>query len=228
MPEPAVASDLYRAVVEATKAAGVLPCIKLKEKQDCVPLARAMYEGGARVVEVTMTTPGALDAIEAIASEFAGRLHVAAGTVLDAATARAVILRGGSLIVSPALRKSVIRLARRYGVPVYSGAFTATECLDAMEAGATMVKVFPAHVGGPKYMANLKMVYPGIELVPSGGISLENAGEYIRHGAVAVSGARTFLDPDKIATEGLSWVSRRVAAFVEAVRRAKETALPPP
>jgi 2-dehydro-3-deoxyphosphogluconate aldolase / (4S)-4-hydroxy-2-oxoglutarate aldolase len=216
------------AVVRETKATGVLPCIKLNEREDCIPYAQAMYDGGARVVEVTMTTPGALEAIESIATHFQGRLWVAAGTVLDPQTAREVILHGGSLIVSPALRKSVIRMAGRYGVPVYSGAFTATECLDAMEAGATMVKVFPAHVGGPKYMTNLKMVYPGLDLIPSGGVTLENAAQFIHCGACAISGARTFLDREAIAAEGLAWITRKVSAFIEAVRKAKESAPPLP
>lgn len=223
---PRIDRDLRMAVIDETKATGVLPCIKLKERRDCLPFARAMYDGGARVIEVTSTTPGALSAIEAIAAEFAGRMWVAAGTVLDPQTAREAILRGGSLIVSPALRKSVIRLAARYGVPVYSGAFTATECLDAMEAGAAMVKVFPAHVGGPKYMTNLKMVYPSLDLIPSGGVTLENAAEFIRCGACAVSGARTFLDPARVDAEGLGSIARQVAAFVAAVRKAKEN-LPP-
>jgi len=226
LPAPTIHRDLKLTVVEQTKATGVLPCIKLKERRDCLPFAQAMYDGGARVIEVTMTTPGALDAIEAIAAEFSGRMWVAAGTVLDPQTAREVILRGGSLIVSPALRKPVIRLAARYGVPVYSGAFTATECLDAMEAGAAMVKVFPAHVGGPKYMTNLKMVYPSLDLIPSGGVTLANAAEFIRCGACAVSGARTFLDPDRVDAEGLEPVTRQVAAFLAAVREAKQN-LPP-
>src|SRR5688572_20073394 len=116
-------------VIARTKETGVLPCIKLKNRQDCLPFAQAMYDGGARVIEVTMTTPGALDAIESIAGEFSGKLSVAAGTVLDAPTAREVILRGGSLIVSPCLRPGVIETANRYGAAVYAGAFTATECL---------------------------------------------------------------------------------------------------
>jgi 2-dehydro-3-deoxyphosphogluconate aldolase/(4S)-4-hydroxy-2-oxoglutarate aldolase len=218
--------SLRETVVRSTKESGVVPCIKLDAPADCLPFAEAMHAGGARVVEVTMTTPGALDAIERIAGAMAGKLHVAAGTVLDPQTAREVILRGGSLIVSPALRPKVIEMACRYGVPVYSGGFTATECLDAMEAGATMVKVFPAHVGGPKYMANLKMVYPGLGLIPSGGIHLETAAEYIRHGACAVSGARTFLDPAAVADHGPEWITRRVAAFIAAVREAKASMKP--
>jgi len=173
-----------------------------------------------------MTTPGALEAIEAISSEFKGRLWVGAGTVLDVASAREVILHGGSLIVNPAVIPEVIQLANRYGVPVYSGAFTATECLAAMQAGATMVKIFPAQLGGPKYMSNLKMVYPEVNLIPSGGVSLENAAEFIRCGACAVSGARTFMNHEKIAAEGMGWISRQVARYIEVIHEAKKD-LPP-
>ena len=145
---------LKEIVIEQTKAAGVLPCIKLKAKDDFLAYAQAMYDGGARVIEVTMTTPGALEAIEAISSTFRGRLWVAAGTVLDPTTAREVILHGGSVIVNPAVVPDVIDMANRYCVPVYSGAFTATEVLLAMRAGASMIKIFPAQLGGPKYMTN--------------------------------------------------------------------------
>ena len=120
---------LKETVIEQTKAAGILPCIKLKAKDDFLAYAQAMYDGGARVIEVTMTTPGALEAIEAISSTFRGRLWVAAGTVLDPTTAREVILHGGSVIVNPAVVPDVIDMANRYCVPVYSGAFTATEVL---------------------------------------------------------------------------------------------------
>ncbi len=217
---------LIELVVEQTKATGILPCIKLHEKKDLLAYARAMYEGGARVVEVTMTTPGALGGIEAIASEFKGKLWVAAGTVLDVATAREVILHGGSLIVSPVILPEIIQLAHQYGVPVYSGGFTATECLIAMRAGASMVKIFPAQLGGPKYMTNLRMVFPQVNLIPSGGISLENAAEFIRCGACAVSGARTFMDEEKIKSEGLGWLTRQVRTYIEIIKDAKKN-LPP-
>lgn len=209
-------------VIEATKSTGVLPCIKLHEKADFLTYAQAMHEGGARIIEITTTTPGALEAIETISSAMGDRLLVAAGTVLDPTTAREVILRGGSLIVSPAVSFEVIKMANRYCVPVYSGAFTATECLSAMEAGAAMIKIFPAQLGGPKYMTNLKMVFPNLDLIPSGGINAENAAEYIKCGACAVSGARTFMNLEKIRSEGLSWVKDQVSRFIEIVKVAKE------
>jgi 2-dehydro-3-deoxyphosphogluconate aldolase / (4S)-4-hydroxy-2-oxoglutarate aldolase len=209
-------------VIEQTKAAGILPCIKLKAKDNFLAYAQAMYDGGARVIEITMTTPGALEAIEAISAAFQDRLWVAAGTVLDPTTAREVILHGGSLIVNPAFIPDVIDMAHRYGVPVYSGAFTATEVFQAMRAGASMIKIFPAQLGGPKYMTNLRMVFPQVDLIPSGGINLDIAADFIRCGACAVSGARTFMDREKIAAEGIGWITGQVARFVEIIRKAKE------
>jgi len=204
-----------------TKTTGVLPAIKLKSDEDLIPFVRAMHAGGARVVEITMTTPGALRHFEAIAAEFQGEVLAAAGTVLDATTARLAILAGASVIVSPAVKPEVITTARRYGAACYSGAFTATECLAAMEAGADMVKIFPAALGGPKYMTNLKMVYPEVNLIPSGGISLENAAEFIRCGACAVSGARNFFDRELVNQQGLEWITEQVRKYIEIVAQAK-------
>jgi len=208
-------------VIEKTKESGILPVIKLKEKDDFLSYAQAMYDGGARVIEVTMTTPGVLEAIEAISHKFKDKLYVAAGTVLDPASAREVIMHGGSLIVNPCLIPDVIDLANRYNIPVYSGALTATECFNAIRSGASMVKIFPGELGGPKYITNIKMVFPEINIIPSGGINPENAGEFIKCGACAVSGARTFMDREKISEEGISWITKQVSKFIEIVNRAK-------
>lgn len=211
-----------------TKQTGVLPAMKLKAEEDVIPYVRAMAEGGARVVEITMTTPGALDAFRAIAAEFGGAVLTAAGTVLDEASARAAILAGVSVIVSPSVRPKVIKTARRYGVACYSGAFTATEVLEAMEAGADMVKIFPAALGGPAYMTNLKMVYPEVNLIPSGGISLDNAAQFIRCGACAISGARNFFDPAQVSRHGLDWVREQTARYIAIVAAARRDAPPLP
>lgn len=213
--------SLREVVVEHIKSTGILPCIKLPEPADWLAYAQAMHDGGARVIEVTLTTPGALEAIETISTTFQDRLWVAAGTVLDAASAREVILHGGSLIVSPVVLTDVIDLANRYQVPVFPGVFTPTECLTAMRAGATMLKVFPAQLGGPKYMTNLRMVFPQAQLIPSGGVSLENAADHIRAGACAVSGARMFMNQERIAVEGFNWLRHQVARFIDVVRTAK-------
>jgi len=213
--------NLKELIVYNTKQTGILPCIKLKEKDDFISYAQAMYDGGARVIEITTTTPGVIEAIESISSHFKDKLYVGAGTVLDTATAREVILHGGSLIVNPCVIPEVIDLANKYQVPTYSGAFTATECFKAMRAGTTMVKIFPGALGGPKYMTNLKMVYPNLDLIPSGGITPDNAAEFIRCGACAVSGARTFMNREMVAKEGIGWITKQVAKFIEVIKNAK-------
>ena len=214
--------SLKERFISYTKDTGILPCIKLHKKDDYIAYAQAMYDGGARVIEVTMTTPGVLEAIEAISGHFGDKLLVAAGTVLDPASAREVILHGGSIIVNPCVIDDVIDVANRYNVPVFSGAFTATEVFTAMRKGATMVKIFPGALGGPKYMTNLKMVFPEVNLIPSGGITPDNAAEFIKCGACAVSGARTFMDFEKIEREGLVSVTRQVKKFIDIIAEAKK------
>ncbi|WP_297289309.1 bifunctional 4-hydroxy-2-oxoglutarate aldolase/2-dehydro-3-deoxy-phosphogluconate aldolase [uncultured Flavonifractor sp.] len=209
-------------VIAQTKACGILPCIKLHEKSDFISYAQAMYDGGARILEVTMTTPGVLEAIEAISSHFGDKLLVAAGTVLDAASAREVLMHGGSCIVNPCVIPDVINVANRYNAPVYSGAFSATEVFQAMQAGASMVKIFPGALGGAKYMTNLRMVFPEVNLIPSGGINLDNAADFIRCGACAVSGARVFMDEAHIREEGLQWITQQVRRFVSVIADAKK------
>ena len=220
--------NLREKAIYWTKQTGVLPAIKIKTGEDLLPYIHAMHTGGARLVEITMTTPGALDHFKAISEEFKGEVLSAAGTVLDAATARAAILARASVIVSPALKPEVIATANRYGVACYCGAFTATECLAAMEAGADMVKIFPATLGGPEYMTNLKMVFPEINLIPSGGISRENAADFIRCGACAISGARNFFDYEMVKRNGVGWVTDQVAAYIEIVAQARQNAPPLP
>jgi 2-dehydro-3-deoxyphosphogluconate aldolase/(4S)-4-hydroxy-2-oxoglutarate aldolase len=220
--------NLRERAIYLTKATGVLPAIKLKTRDELLHYVQAMHAGGARLVEITMTTPGALQHFEAIAAEFGGEMLPAAGTVLDAATARMAILAGASVIVTPALRLEVIATARRYGAACYCGAFTASECLQAMEAGADMIKVFPAALGGPAYLTNLKMVFPEINLIPSGGVSLDNAADFIRSGACAISGARNFFDYGMVKQHGPGWVTDQVAAYIELVAQAKRSAPPLP
>jgi len=213
-------------VLSLTRSTGILPAIKLKERENLLPYVQAMYDGGARVVEITMTTPGVLEAFQAIRAKFGQKLYLGAGTVLDPATARAAIHAGAQLIVFPALIPEVIATAHRYGAACYSGAFTATECLAAMQAGADMIKVFPAALGGPRYMTHLCMVFPEINLIPSGGISLENASEYIECGACAISGSRNFLDRSMVEQHGLNWVTDRIAQYIAIVAKAKGSAHP--
>jgi 2-dehydro-3-deoxyphosphogluconate aldolase / (4S)-4-hydroxy-2-oxoglutarate aldolase len=171
-----------------------------------------------------MTTPGVLDAFRAISRRFGDSLYLAAGTVLTAPAAEAAVSAGARVLVSPALVPEVIAVARTYGVACYAGAFTATECLAAMRAGADMVKIFPAALGGPAYMTNLRMVFPEVNLIPSGGINPQTAAEYIRCGACAVSGARNFVDREMVQQQGLRWITEKTAQYIKIVASAKAEA----
>lgn len=207
--------------VYLTKSTGILPAMKLKQSTDMLPYAQAMYDGGARVIEITMTTPGVLENFRAISAAFGDKLYLAAGTTLDAASAVAAIQAGARILVSPAVVPEVIDVANRYRVACYAGAFTATEVFAVMRAGADMVKIFPAALGGPAYMTNLKMVYPEVNLIPSGGISLSTAPEFIRSGACAVSGMRNFFDSEQVALHGVSWITLQTRKYLELVAEAK-------
>jgi len=209
-------------VLEQTLNTGVVPCIKTNRPVDYLAYAQAMYDGGARVMEVTLTSYNALEAIKKISSHFGDRMAVAAGTVLNPQAVNDVIDNGGRLIVTPTMQPEVIKTAVKRGVPIYCGAFTATECQNALDAGATMIKIFPAKVGGPAYMTNLRMIIPNIKLIPSGGVSMDNAADYIRCGASAVSGARVFMDHEEIKKHGPEWITGRVSGFIERIKEARK------
>lgn len=214
--------------VYLTKLTGVLPAIKLKHSDDLLPVADAMLAGGIRVLEVTMTTPGVLEAFRAIKHAFGDRLHLASGTTLDASAAYAAVQAGVSILVSPAVVPAVIETAHRYQVACFIGAYTASEVLQVMTMGASMVKIFPASLAGPQYMTNLRMVYPDVNLIPSGGIGLDTAGEYIRCGACAISGARNFYDEQAVAEHGMAWVTEQARKYLALVAEARRTAYPLP
>ena len=137
-------------VLADIKATGVLPCIKLHQKEDWVKYAQAMYDGGARCVEITMTTPGVLEAVEAISTHFQGKMHVAVGTVLDACSAREAILHGADIIVNPCIVDDVTDVANRYQAALFCGAFTATEVFNAMRKGVYRSEDFPRRAGRPQ------------------------------------------------------------------------------
>ena len=221
--------NLRERAVLWTKETGVLPAMKLKrEVEDVVPYIEAMVEGGMKVVEITMTTPNALRHYEAIRDRFEDSVIIASGTTLDAASARLAILSGVGIIVSPMLKVELIETAHRYGAACYTGSFTATEVLTAIEAGADMVKIFPGALAGPKYMTNLKMVYPEVNLIPSGGVGLDNAADFIKCGACAISGARNFFDLEQVEKHGLKWITDQVKKYIDIVAEAKRNSPPLP
>ena len=200
---------------------GVVAVLRGVDPDDAVPVARAVVEGGVRAVEVTVDSPDALETIEAVADELGEVALVGAGTVLDAETARAAMLAGAEFVVSPSLHRDVIEVCNRYGAPVIPGIATPTEAVEAFEAGADAVKLFPASALGPEYLAALGGPLPQIPVVPTGGIDAENAGAFVEAGAVAVGAGSSIVDAEAVARGDYDEVTDRARALVEAVEAAR-------
>ncbi|MCS7216132.1 MAG: bifunctional 4-hydroxy-2-oxoglutarate aldolase/2-dehydro-3-deoxy-phosphogluconate aldolase [Candidatus Bipolaricaulota bacterium] len=207
---------------EEIKRTGAIGIIRIRTAEDLVRIAEALHAGGLLCIEITMNTPGALQAIEQ-ARERLPTVVLGAGTVLDGVTAREAVLAGAQFLVTPTVRLDVLEVAHRYGIPAIIGAMTPTEILTAWEAGATMVKVFPASVLGPRYLQEVRGPLPQIPLVPTGGITAENAAEFIRAGAVAVCAGSWLIDKQAIAEGRYEVLTERARRLVEAVRKARES-----
>ena len=199
---------------------GVIGVVRTESSTQLLQVAKAICKGGVCCVEITMTTPGALRAIEEASEKLTGVL-MGAGTVLDATTARQAILAGAKFLVTPTVELDVIETARRYGVVVIPGAMTPTEILTAWEAGADMVKVFPASVLGPSYLKAIRGPLPQIPLVPTGGVTADNAGEFIRAGAAMVCAGGWLVDKKAVAEGRYEVLTERAHLLVETVRKAR-------
>jgi len=199
----------------------VLGIIRVSQAEGLIRIAQALQDGGINCVEITMTTPGALRAIEETSEKLTGVI-MGAGTVLDATTARQAILAGAEFLVTPTVKLDVIEMAHRYGKVVIAGAMTPTEILTAWEAGADMVKVFPASVLGPSYLKAVRGPLPQIPLVPTGGITADNAGEFIRAGAAMVCAGGWLVDKEAVANERYEVLTERARQLVDAVSKARE------
>src|SRR6266571_5668649 len=197
---------------------GVIAVVRVSEPIRLGPAARALAAGGVGAVEVTLTTPGAIDAIADLASDkgLAGCV-IGAGTVLDESAARHVIDAGARFVVSPALVPAVIRACRDREVPCMPGAFTPTEILEAWRAGASLVKLFPAASLGPDFIRDVLAPLPFLRLVPSGGVTLENAAEWIRAGAAAVSVGGALLRAALLGHESAAELTARARLLVTQV-----------
>jgi len=200
---------------------GVVAIVRVGSAQEAVEVCGAIAKGGVKPIEVTMTVPGAIDAIKEFKSAAKGEVLVGAGTVLDPETARAVILAGAEFVVSPNLNLKVIEVCHRYGKVVIPGTLTPTEILTAWEAGADIVKVFPAGALGPRYLRDIKGPFPQIRLTPTGGVNLENTPDFIRAGAVAVSVGTSLVDRKALSERRYDIITENARKFVEAVRLAR-------
>lgn len=201
---------------------GLVPIVRAPSPEDAMRAAEAIVAGGIGIAEITMTVPGALKVMEAVADRYGDKVLLGAGTILDTETCRAVMLAGAEFIVTPALDVRVIEMARRYSKPIFPGALTPTEVLAAWQAGADMVKVFPCGpVGGPKYIKALKGPFPQIEMVPTGGVNLETAADFIKAGAAAVAVGGELVDVKALKEGKLDQITETAKKFVEAVRAAR-------
>ncbi|ELZ59361.1 MULTISPECIES: bifunctional 4-hydroxy-2-oxoglutarate aldolase/2-dehydro-3-deoxy-phosphogluconate aldolase [Halorubrum] len=200
---------------------GVVAILRGVARDDAVAVADAVVDAGVTALEVTADTPNAMSSIEAI-SERVDDALVGAGTVLDPETARAAQLAGAEFLVTPTVNADVIETANRYGTPIAAGAYTPTEALEAYQAGADAVKVFPAKTGGPEHVAAIGGPLPQIPLVPTGGVGPENAGEYVRAGAVAVGVGSSIVDGEAIADGAFDEIRSNARAVVEAVSTARD------
>ncbi|PYT13208.1 MAG: 2-dehydro-3-deoxyphosphogluconate aldolase [Acidobacteria bacterium] len=201
---------------------GVVPVVRTNSAESAIRAIEALYRGGIRAAEITMTVPGALHALEKVANEFGDRITLGAGTVLDPETARACMLAGAQFLVTPALNLKTIEMAKRYSKVITPGALTPTVVLAAWDAGADMVKIFPCGaVGGPKYIKALKAPFPQIEMIPTGGVSLETTAEFLRAGAAAVAVGGELIDAKNIAEGRYEVFEERARHFLAEVARAR-------
>lgn len=212
-------------VIRRIKETGIVPVVRAESADEAMRAVDAIREGGVSILEITLTVPGALRVIEALAARYGGAATVGAGTVLDAETARACILAGAQFVVSPALDAETIPCCRRYGVAVLPGALTPTEVVAAWQAGADFVKVFPCGaLGGASYIKSLKAPLPQIEMIPTGGVSLKTAADFIKAGASALGVGADLIDTSALREGRGNLITERARQYLEIVREARESA----
>lgn len=209
-------------VLQTIREIGIIPVVRAQSADEAMKAIDAIREGGVSLLEITMTVPGAVGVIEEVSQRYGAEALVGAGTVLDGETARACILAGAQFVVSPALNLETIAMCRRYGVAVMPGALTPTEVVQAWSAGADFVKVFPAGaMGGASYIKSLKAPLPQIELVPTGGVSLKTAADFIKAGASALGVGADLVDVKAIREGQAHVITERAREFVRIVKEAR-------
>ena len=203
---------------------GLIPVVRAESAELAIRAVEAITAGGVNVLEVTMTVPGAIGVIEQLATKFGGEALIGAGTVLDRETADRCIQAGAQFIVSPALNEDTIAFCRANDVAVFPGALTPTEVVRAWKAGADAVKVFPASaVGGASYLKSLKAPLPQVELIPTGGVSLSTAADFIAAGAFALGVGADLVDLKAIRSGETEKITQAARAYIAAVNEARRS-----
>jgi 2-dehydro-3-deoxyphosphogluconate aldolase/(4S)-4-hydroxy-2-oxoglutarate aldolase len=200
---------------------GIVAVVRSPDGAQLVEVARALVEGGVKAVEITLTVPDALNVVRQVRQALGDRILLGAGTVLDEETARAALLAGAEYIVAPTVNLGVIRLCQRYDKLVMPGAFTPTEILNAWEAGADIVKVFPAEVVGPGFFKALHGPMPHVRLMPTGGVDLNTAAAFLRAGACCLGIGGQLVEPRAVAERNFERIRDLAQQYVQIVRQTR-------
>lgn len=208
-------------VLEEIERVGVVAVVRVDSSEGLVKIINALEGGGVTTIEVTMTTPKAIDVIANVVEHYSGKVIVGVGTVLDAETARTAILAGAEFVVGPTLNPKVIEMARRYDKVVVPAGFTPTEILHAWELGADIVKVFPTSSVGPAYIKDLKGPLPQIKLMPTGGVRMDNAQDFIKAGASVLAAGGNLVNKKAIAEGDFELIRNSAQRFVQEVKKAR-------
>jgi 2-dehydro-3-deoxyphosphogluconate aldolase / (4S)-4-hydroxy-2-oxoglutarate aldolase len=201
---------------------GVVAVVRADSGEQLVSVVKALADGGVTAAEITFTVPGAIEVISRVKRELGDAVVLGAGTVLDPETARAALLAGAEYLVAPTVNLDVIRMARRYDKVVMPGALTPTEVLSAWEAGADVVKVFPADVGGPAYLKALHGPLPQVRLMPTGGVDLDTAESFLRAGACCLGVGSALVDAKTVAAGDFGRIRALAARFVAIVQQVRK------
>ena len=211
-------------VLKRIRDTGLIPVVRAESSDQAMRAVAALKAGGLNILEITMTVPGAVEVIRALAGEYGEEALIGAGTVLDPETAQACIQAGAQFIVSPALNEETIAFCRDQDVAIFPGALTPTEVVRAWKAGADAVKVFPAGaVGGASYLKALKAPLPQIELIPTGGVSLKTASDFIKAGAMALGVGADLVDTKALREGNSDLITERARQFIEIVKSTRAT-----
>lgn len=208
-------------IVQNLIEAGAIAVVRMADAEKLMRVAEAIREGGVTAIEITMTTPNALRVIETLASQMGDVVQVGVGSVLDAETARQAIDAGATYVVSPVFKESIIQAAHRYNIPAMPGAFTPTEVQTATEAGADIIKIFPANIVGMAFIKAIKAPMPHLQVMPTGGVTLTNAGDWIRAGACAVGVGSALLDKQAIAEGNYGKLTENARLLLESLNSAR-------
>jgi len=208
-------------ILAKIKETGIVPVIRAKSADEALKLTEAIYDGGINIFEITMTVPGAIEVIKELTEKYKENndVVIGAGSVLDAPTAKTAIQAGAKFVVGPSFDKEMVSLCNRYQVPVIPGAVTPTEVVKAMEAGADVVKIFPATLFGPKIIKAIKGPIPHAPLLPTGGVNLDNVADWIAAGSYAVGAGSAIVG--KVEGDDYSKVTEASREFVKRIKEAR-------